>query len=129
MSMAFIAVFFGGAIGAVFRYWLSLLVHAGLGSGFPYGTLTVNVIGSLAIGFADVFLNIKFQTNDHIRLFLIVGMLGGFTTFSSFSIETVNLIHSGLIVKAVLNVMISLISCVVAVFIGIEAAKYWFRVG
>lgn len=126
--MTFLAVLFGGAIGSALRYWISLLVDASLGTGFPFGTLTVNVLGSLLIGFADVILNIKFQGNDYIRLFLIVGMLGGFTTFSSFSIETINLIHSGLVLKAALNVFVSLITCIGAVFIGIEIAKFSFRI-
>ncbi len=121
--MEYIAIALGGGIGAVLRYWITLLVQSWTGPGFPYGTLAVNVVGSLLIGFIVVFLHHRFHGNEIVRLFLVIGVLGGFTTFSTFSLDTVYLIQSGFLVKAMSNIIISFCSCVFSVYVGMEIAR------
>lgn len=116
-QLAYIAA--GGAVGAVLRYAVSNGVHAMLGRAFPYGTLTVNVLGSLAMGFLYIMLIERLSDNLHLRASLMIGFLGAFTTFSSFSMETLNLLENGEMIKAVMNVLISVVLCLVAAWVGV----------
>jgi len=118
-----LAIATGGALGALLRYWTSLAVHSKLGAGFPYGTLTVNVIGSLLMGFLYVWFVDRLAMGPAVRGFLFIGVLGAFTTFSTFSLETLNLIESGQPGKAILNVVISVLVCVTAAGLGVLAAR------
>jgi CrcB protein len=118
-----LAIATGGALGALLRYWTSLAVHSKLGAGFPYGTLTVNVIGSLLMGFLYIWFVDRLAMGPAVRGFLFIGVLGAFTTFSTFSLETLNLIEAGQPGKAVLNVVISVIVCVTAAGLGVLAAR------
>jgi CrcB protein len=118
-----LAIATGGALGALLRYWTSLAVHSKLGAGFPYGTLTVNVIGSLLMGFLYIWFVERLAMGPIIRGFLFIGVLGAFTTFSTFSLETLNLIESGQLGKAVLNIVISVIVCVTAAGLGVLGAR------
>lgn len=113
----------GGAIGSVLRYLLTSAVHGLFGRTFPYGTLSVNIIGALLIGFLSVILGDKVDTNAGWRMLLIVGLLGGFTTFSAFSLETMHLIQGGQPGKAVLNVLLSIGLCLVGCWLGIIIGK------
>ena len=90
----------GGAVGAVLRYWVSSGTHALLGRGFPYGTLVVNVLGSFAIGFLFVLFLERMTLSGEWRAGILIGVLGAFTTFSTFSIETLNLLEEGAHLKA-----------------------------
>ncbi len=94
----------GGFIGAIARYGLSGLVHRALNGGFPAGTLVVNVMGCLAIGALMYFVEDRGTLGPTARLFLGIGILGGFTTFSSFGYETMELAGSGQWRLAMLNV-------------------------
>ncbi len=114
-----LAIAVGGAIGAVMRYWVSTGVYDLLGRGFPYGTLVVNVVGSLLMGFLYVLLLERMALSPELRAALLIGVLGAFTTFSTFSIETLNLIEQADFVKAGLNVLISVVACVGAAWIGL----------
>jgi CrcB protein len=118
-----LAIATGGALGALLRYWTSLAVHSKLGAGSPYGTLTVNVIGSLLMGFLYIWFVDRLAMGPAVRGFLFIGVLGAFTTFSTFSLETLNLIEAGQPGKAVLNVVISVIVCVTAAGLGVLAAR------
>jgi CrcB protein len=118
-----LAIAAGGAIGALLRYWASTGVHAWLGRGFPYGTLFVNVLGSLLMGFLFVWLIDRMATGPALRAFLLIGVLGAFTTFSTFSMETLNLMESGQFGKALLNVVVSVLICVAAAGAGVLAAR------
>lgn len=118
-----LAIATGGALGALLRYWTSLAVHSRLGAGFPYGTLTVNVVGSLLMGFLYIWFVDRLAMGPAVRGFLFIGVLGAFTTFSTFSLETLNLIESGQPGKAVLNVAISVLVCVTAAGLGVLAAR------
>ena len=121
--MKYLAIALGGAAGSVLRYWLSNLVQSRSSTGFPLGTLTVNALGSLLIGVALVMLLHRFQNSELVRMFVIVGLLGGFTTFSTFSIETVNLISNGYWFGAMLNIITSVVICVIFAFIGVELGR------
>lgn len=118
-----IAIAAGGALGAVLRYGVSNGTHALLGRGFPYGTLAVNVIGSLLMGFLYIWLMERLASGPALRAFLLIGVLGAFTTFSTFSVETLNLVESGQLGKAILNVLASVIVCITAAGIGILLAR------
>lgn len=118
----FLLVAAGGALGASARYGLSVWVaRAGLG-GWPWATLIANVLGSLAMGLVIGWM-LRGQGAESLRLFLVVGLLGGFTTFSSFSLETVTLLQSGQWEKAALYVVASLVLCLAAVAIGLMVMR------
>lgn len=118
-----LAIAFGGALGALGRYGVTQGVHGVLGRGFPYGTMTANVIGSLIIGVLFVLLIERQDVSPELRGFLVVGFLGAFTTFSSFSLETINLMTQGEMGKAILNVFFSVTLCLVATWGGILLAR------
>jgi CrcB protein len=118
-----LAIAAGGAVGALLRYWASTGVHALVGRGFPYGTFTVNFLGSLAMGFLYVWLLDRVVSGPVVRAFLLIGLLGGFTTFSSFSIESLNLIEAGQVIKAFVNVLLSVTACIAAAGLGVLIAR------
>ncbi len=117
------AIAAGGSIGAVMRYGLSTGIYAWLGRGFPYGTLLVNVIGSLLMGLLyELFLQ-RFPVSPELRAMVLIGFLGAFTTFSTFSIETILLIEQGYLMKACLNIFLSVVLCVLAAWCGLQIAR------
>ncbi|MGB7931520.1 MAG: fluoride efflux transporter CrcB [Gammaproteobacteria bacterium] len=118
-----LAIAAGGAVGALLRYWVSTGTHAVLGRGFPYGTFTVNFLGSLMMGFLYVWLLDRIITGPVVRAFLLIGLLGGFTTFSTFSIESLNLIEAGQTLKALVNVLLSVTACITAAGLGVLIAR------
>jgi len=115
--LIFIAM--GGAVGAVLRYAASLGVYSFMGRGFPYGTLFVNVTGSLLMGLLGVMMLERFNIGPEWRAAVLVGVLGSFTTFSTFSIETLNLLEQGDVMRAVTNIVLSVLVCLVAVWFGV----------
>ena len=116
-AVIFIAM--GGAIGAVLRYGASLGVYSFMGRDFPYGTLFVNVTGSLLMGLLGVLMLERFNIGPEWRAAVLVGVLGSFTTFSTFSIETLNLLEQGDVMRAVTNIVLSVLVCLVAVWFGV----------
>ena len=108
----------GGATGALLRYWMSQSIHSFMGRGFPYGTLSVNLLGSLLMGLLYVFLIERMDVNPEWRAGLIIGLLGAFTTFSTFSIETLNLMEAGEQLKAGLNILFSVTFCIAGCWLG-----------
>lgn len=117
--MQVLAIAIGGAAGAVLRFWMSTGTYALLGRGFPYGTLAVNVLGSFLMGLMTVLLLERMAVSAEWRAALLIGLLGAFTTFSTFSIETYNLITEGAVLKALLNMAASVVLCLIAVWVGI----------
>lgn len=122
-----VAVAIGGAVGSAGRYWLSGQVTAWMGAGgFPFGTLSVNVIGSFLIGFLMILLQEHWHADAHWRLLLVIGVLGGFTTFSSFSWDTYTLLMQSKYFLAMMNIFMSLFSCLIGTAIGVWLARTLF---
>ena len=118
-----ILVIIGGGIGAFFRYLLSGWIYKVLGTDFPYGTLAVNVIGCFVIGLFLTMAEDRFLISPSFRIFFAVGVLGGFTTFSTFSFETVGLLKDGAIAIGLLNVGVSIVVGLTATWVGMLAGR------
>ncbi len=121
--MNLIAIALGGAAGSVLRFWLSTVIQARFAANFPWATLSVNAIGSLLIGMLLVIIQQRFADNELLRGMILIGLLGGFTTFSTFSLETLQLIQSGFWNKALLNMVGSVVICVVATLVGMGIGR------
>lgn len=122
-----VAVAVGGAFGAVMRFFVSTGVYQWLGRGFPYGTLAVNVIGSLLIGLlTEALILQRVAISLEYRSAILVGLFGSFTTFSTFSLETLYLIEQGNHFKAALNVLVSVFACILAAWLGLLAGRTLF---
>jgi fluoride exporter len=120
----FFIVFVGGGIGAAARYWLSGTIARTSGSAFPFGTVTVNVIGCFLIGFLMTTFEDRFLVTPSLRLFLTIGILGGFTTFSTFSYETIAMMKDAEYFYAFVNVALSAGTCLAATYAGTVLGKY-----
>ena len=114
----------GGGAGSLMRFVLSTGVHRVTGRDFPYGTLSVNVIGSLLMGLLYILLIERASVSVEWRALLLVGFLGAFTTFSTFSIETLNLLENGELIKAGANVLLSVILCILAAWSGVILGRH-----
>ncbi|WP_262966526.1 fluoride efflux transporter CrcB [Methylobacter psychrophilus] len=122
-----IAVALGGASGAVMRFLISSGLYQWLGRGFPYGTLVVNVLGSFLIGLlTEALILQRIPMTLEYRAAILVGFIGAFTTFSTFSLETIYLLEQGSLNKAALNVIVSLLGCLLAVWIGLLCGRTLF---
>ena len=123
--MQLLAIATGGALGALMRFWVSSGVHGIAGRSFPYGTLTVNVLGSLLIGILYVAFNERLDISPHWRALLLVGVLGAFTTFSTFSMETLELLEKGEVIKATVNVLLNVVLCIGAAWLGVLLTRFF----
>ena len=110
----------GSALGGVARYWLSGVVARLIGETFPWGTLVVNVTGSFIIGFFATLTGPdgRLLVPAVARQFVMIGICGGYTTFSSFSLQTLNLATEGEYLYAALNIVLSVVLCLIAVWLG-----------
>jgi CrcB protein len=110
----------GGALGSVARYWLSGVIGRRFGETFPYGTLLVNVTGCLVIGFFAAYTGPegRLLVRPEWRIAFMAGVCGGYTTFSSFSLQTLNLTMEGDWLRAAANVILSVVLCLGAVWLG-----------
>lgn len=122
----FLLVCLGGALGTGLRYLVSLAAFRLLGPEFPFGTLIVNLAGSFAIGFVQQLGVVAFVP-DNARLFLVVGVLGGLTTYSAFSYETVRLLEVGAWTRAWLNVVLTTGACLALCLLGLTTARSLLR--
>lgn len=116
---AYLWITLGSALGGVARYALTRLTLDS-SSSFPWGTILINVIGCFVIGFFGTltYPGSRFEASENIRLFVMVGLCGGFTTFSSFSLQTFDLIRTGEFSRALANVVLSVVICLGAVALG-----------
>ncbi len=122
MTYFFVAA--GGAIGSVLRYWLSGLIANAIGQTFPWGTLVINVTGSIAIGLFATMTGPdgRIMVPSEWRQFFMIGICGGYTTFSSFSLQTLSLAQDGEFLQAGGNILLSVILCLAGVWLGHEGA-------
>ena len=124
--LRFLFIGLGGAIGALLRYGVSGLTHRFINGGFPWGTLMVNLIGSLMIGFLwGMFESVIVSQN--IKLFCLIGLLGSFTTFSTFSLENFNLLRDGEYSLFAINIVGSFMLGILLVFVGYVVSRYAFN--
>jgi CrcB protein len=121
--MGFLIVFFGGGLGAALRHGVNIMAARLLGTAFPYGTLTINILGSLVMGLIAEFFALKSGLPQHWRLFLTTGILGGFTTFSAFSLEAALLYERGEVAGAAIYVVASVVLAIGALFAGMAIVR------
>ena len=122
--LSYIWVALGGGIGAAARYWLSGVVARSIGETFPWGTLVINVTGSFVIGFFGALTGPdgRLFVGSAARQFVMIGVCGGYTTFSSFSLQTLNLMNDGEWTQAGANIGLSVLLCMIAVWAGVALA-------
>jgi CrcB protein len=113
----------GGAVGSVARYLMASSIQTATGWDFPLGTVLVNILGCFLIGILYVLLVARPDPRHDLRALLMVGVMGGFTTFSSFSLETVTMAMNGNYTGATLNVVISVAACLVGTILGVTLAR------
>ena len=107
----------GGAIGSMARFWLATLVARQTGPGFPWGTILINILGSFAIGVLAP------RATPTVTAFAMAGLCGGFTTFSAFSLQTLELLRAARYMDAFLNVTVSVLVCLAATAVGFSISK------
>ncbi len=114
----------GSALGGMARYWMTLTMAAVTGLQFPWGTIAINILGSFVIGFVAALTGSegRFDVPADARLFVMTGLCGGFTTFSAFSLQTLDLARDGRWMQAGANVALSVVLCLTAVALGYAAA-------
>lgn len=119
-----ILVLIGSGIGGAMRFWLSLSLASALGKIFPYGTLAVNVLGSFFMGLvAAIAIGQSGTSTTIIKYLVLIGVMGGFTTFSAFSLETMNFLTKGATLHGILNIMCNVSFCLLAVWLGSIVGK------
>jgi fluoride exporter len=121
--LSFVWVALGGAIGSALRYVVNIAAPRLLGTGFPWATLTVNIVGSFLMGLLSAALAEKFSDQPDLRLFLTTGILGGFTTFSAFSLDVFGLMQRGENSTAVIYALASVALSILAVFSGFMVSR------
>ena len=124
--LTYLAIAFGGAFGAVSRYWLSTSVERFNSSGFPLGTFSVNILGSLLIGLLFFVFMERLQWAEQYRPLLMVGFLGAFTTFSTFSLDALLLFQQGHYNTALFYIVSSVVLCLFAAYVGMVMARAIF---
>lgn len=113
-------IFVGAGLGGVIRFWVSSISYWMLGRQFPYGTLIVNISGCFLMGLVFVILQQRLDgIGPQLRSLLLIGFLGGYTTFSSFSLETLNLFESGASLSGIMNIFLSVSLCIAATWLGV----------
>jgi len=123
--MSYVIVFLGGGIGAALRHGINILAARILGTGFPHGTLIINVTGSLIMGLVAAWFAFKGDASQHWRLFLTTGILGGYTTFSAFSLDAALLYERGEIGLAALYVLGSVVLSIAGLFAGLYLVRHF----
>jgi CrcB protein len=122
----FIVIALGGSAGAIARFLVANWIYAWLGRTFPFGTLFVNVSGCFLMGFLTALLMQRFALVMEYRAALLIGFLGAYTTFSTFALESLYLFEEGNLLKAILNIFLSVILCLAAVWIGLVLGRKLF---
>ena len=123
--MGYVLVFLGGGLGAALRHAVNLGAARWLGTGFPFSTLTVNVTGSIVMGLLAGYFAFKGGASQHWRLFLTTGILGGYTTFSAFSLDVALLYERGDVTWAILYVLTSVVLSIAGLFAGLLLVRHF----
>lgn len=123
MMKQMLAIAAGASCGAICRWWMVLLIQRWFGTGYPWATLFVNAVGSFALGFLVIWFLDRTHLSDLLRLLLTVGFLGSFTTFSTFSVETVRLMEQGSVSLSLLHTIGSVALCIFMAWLGMLLAK------
>ncbi|MCK9916198.1 fluoride efflux transporter CrcB [Microbacteriaceae bacterium K1510] len=121
--MGYLIVFLGGGLGAALRHGINLGIARLLGTGFPYATLLINITGSIIMGLAAAYFAFKGDASQHWRLFLTTGILGGYTTFSTFSLDVATLYERGEMGLAALYVLLSVTVSIAGLFAGFAVVR------
>ena len=121
-----VAIAVGGSLGALARFWVANGLYDWLGRSFPHGTLFVNISGSFLMGLLTALALMRFPVSVEFRSFVLVGFLGAYTTFSTFAFETLSLLEEGEVLKGLLNVFLSVVLCLAAVWFGMVIGRRWF---
>jgi len=121
--MAYLIVFLGGGLGAALRHGINIASARAFGTGFPYGTLLINITGSLVMGLAAAYFAFKGDASQHWRLFLTTGILGGYTTFSTFSLDAALLYERGEVGPAAIYVLASVALSIAGLFAGFALVR------
>ncbi len=124
--MTYLAVAFGGALGAMIRFFVFNVFQRTGSSAFPWATLTVNVLGSFLIGSAFILITERMALGPYWRGVVTIGFLGAFTTFSTFSMDVIGLLEQGSLSQAFLYVLSSVLVCIIAAWLGLSLAKLLF---
>ncbi|MDQ6950600.1 MAG: fluoride efflux transporter CrcB [Mariprofundales bacterium] len=117
------AVALGGALGAVMRWLTASAIQRWVGGAFPWGTLAVNALGSFALGFLFIWLLERTSSGELLRLAITVGFLGAFTTFSTFSFESIRLLQAGSFNLAAVNILGQMLLCLPLAWLGVQLAR------
>ena len=123
--MGYLVVFLGGGLGAAMRHGINIAAARTLGLAFPYGTLLINITGSLIMGLIAAYFAFKGDASQHWRLFLTTGILGGYTTFSAFSLDAALLYERGEIGLAALYVVASVALSIAGLFAGFALVRHF----
>jgi len=113
----------GGFFGAICRFVISKQMAFWLGDSFPFGTLLVNAVGSFLLGFLSRYLLEHFVVTELFRVSILIGFLGAFTTFSTFSYESITLLQEGDLLKAAINIISNVLLCLILCFVGFQFSK------
>src|ERR1700704_3121860 len=122
--MSYLLVFFGGGLGATLRHLVNLTCARCIGTGFPWGTFIINITGSTVMGLIAGYLAFKGEASQPWRLFLMTGILGGYTTFSAFSLDTAVLYERGGIGLAPLYLLGSVVFSILGLFAGLALVRH-----
>jgi fluoride exporter len=123
--MSYVIVFLGGGLGAALRHGVNILVGRTLGTGFPYSTFLINVSGSLIMGLVAAYFAFKGEASQSWRLFLTTGILGGYTTFSAFSLDVALLYERGEFASAAIYVLGSVVLSIAGLFAGLYLVRHF----
>lgn len=121
--MTYLIVFLGGGLGAAMRHGINIASARAFGTGFPYGTMLINITGSLVMGLVAAYFAFKGDASQHWRLFLTTGILGGYTTFSAFSLDAALLYERGAIGPAAVYVLASVALSIASLFAGFALVR------